>query len=202
MPVDRRDELWKAAYETWYFASYNHRIAETLLSRWQRIDDFTKVIVAITASGSAISGWALWNVAGFKMVWIVIAALGAVLSVVGGALGIPTRLKIWGESKADFLGLQMDLETFRYEMSFDPEFEVHAFAERFVECRKRFAAALQRIKNDVLSTSRLARKCQSELNEQLGYLTMDQKGAVNERNKGNATSAATAATAQADEMAS
>ena len=46
-------ELWKAVFETFYDASYNEAVADTLVSRWQVVDDLSKILVAVTASGSA-----------------------------------------------------------------------------------------------------------------------------------------------------
>jgi hypothetical protein len=167
MAVDPRDELWKAVYDTWYLAAYNEQIAEALVARWQRVDDWTKVLTAITASGSAIAGWALWNEAGFKTLWVVIAGIGAVASIVGSALGTPSRLKDWGDSKREFTVLKLDLETFQYEMRINPEFDIEAFTKRFNDYRARLADAICRIKNDILSTSRFAINCQTALDERL-----------------------------------
>jgi hypothetical protein len=54
MDFDPRDELWNAAFNTYYDAYYEEIAADKMISRWQILDELTKVLVALTASGSAM----------------------------------------------------------------------------------------------------------------------------------------------------
>ena len=54
-------------------------------------------------------------------------------------------------------------------MNIDPEFSVDAMKQDFLELRKRFTEALQRNRNDLLFTNRLAARIQDELDQKLGH---------------------------------
>jgi hypothetical protein len=167
MDFDPRDELWNAAFNTYYDAYYEEIAADKMISRWQILDELTKVLVALTASGSAISGWALWSDVNFKYIWIVMAGTGALLALIHSTLGVPGRLKDWGEIKRWFAIIRIDLETFRYQMTVDPEFSVDNFSKNFIDYRRRYGEGVQRLKNDILRTNRLERKSQTDLNERI-----------------------------------
>ena len=51
--MGNRDELWKATWETLYDASYYEVLFSEVLKRWQAFDFITRLLVAVTASGSA-----------------------------------------------------------------------------------------------------------------------------------------------------
>lgn len=165
---DPRDELWRASYETFYFAYYFEILSDRMVNRWQVLDVVTRVIVALTASGSAISGWALWNNPSFRLIWIVIAGIGACLAIVHTSLGVPGKLKDWGEGKRWFAEIRIELETLRYRMRIDPKFPIEEYTREFIDCRERYGAGVQLIKNDIIWTRRLGSHAQSELDDRLG----------------------------------
>jgi len=93
MATDARDELWTATFDTYYDAYYEELLAAALVRRWQRVDAFTKVLVALTASGSAVAGWTLWSQPGFKTSWTFIAGIAALLSILHSTLNVADRVK-------------------------------------------------------------------------------------------------------------
>jgi hypothetical protein len=139
MPYDPRDQLWEGSFETLYHVFYEEYITWGLINQWQKIDEITKVVVALTASGSAVAGWTLWNEPYFKTIWASIAGFAAVLSIIHTALRVPERIKEHGEAKLQLINLRIDLETFRYRMCIDPNFSIESFTQEFVEYRKRYA---------------------------------------------------------------
>ena len=167
MSQDGRDEIWNASFNTLYTAYFQELLADTVVARWQWLDETTKVLVAATASGSAVSGWALWSNAGFKYVWLGIAGVSALLAIIHTALAVPNRIKDHGDLRRSFAGLCNELETFRYRMQIDTQFSVQEFTKEFVELRRRFGEATQHLRNDILVTRRLLRNCQAQLNERL-----------------------------------
>ena len=160
---EQRDRLWESVFDTYYDTYFEEIVADYVSNRWMLVDSTTKVLVAITGSGSAISGWALWNTPGFKFIWIILAGLGAILAIANTALGVPGRLNEWIESKQVFTSLRIDLETLRYLMKINPDFSTKDFTNRFIEHRQRFSDASQKVKNDLCKTSRLKNKAQREL---------------------------------------
>lgn len=167
MEADTRVELWGASFETFYDSYYEELLADSLINRWQLLDETAKVLVALTATGSVVSGWALWNQAYFKMIWSIVAGFAAILAILHPALRVPSRLTDWGEVKLYCAALRIDLETFRYRMQFDPEFPVTPFSDEFVAYRKRYGEGIQRLKNDILRTKRLQIRTQGELNQRI-----------------------------------
>ncbi len=167
MPTDPRDELWEASFDTYYVVHYEELLADRLIDSWQKVDEITKVLVALTASGSAVSGWALWAEPHFRRIWVIMASIAAVLSIVHTALSVPGRLKDHGETKRRFASLRTDLETFRYRMRIDANFPIEEFTQEFVEYRRRFSDSVQLRKNDILRTNRLENKVQKQLDIRL-----------------------------------
>jgi hypothetical protein len=174
MALDPRDSLWDATFDTYYDAYYEEIAADALINRWQLLDEVAKVVVALTASGSAVAGWALWNDPAFRTFWVVLAGLGAILAIVHATLGVPGRLKTWGEIKRAFVTLRIDLETFRYRMEADPAFDVGTFQQQFEQYRKRYTEAMQQLQNDILLTSRLENAAQDDLNARVKDKTAEQ----------------------------
>jgi hypothetical protein len=109
MAFDPRDELWEVTFETYYDAYYNEQLADYLINRWQRVDESTKVLSALTASGTAMSGWALWSQPSFHLLWALLAGVAALLTITHAALAVPGRLKDQAELKRRFASLRTDV---------------------------------------------------------------------------------------------
>jgi hypothetical protein len=168
-PSDDREELWSAAYETYYDCLFEELIADSLITRWGSVDEATKVLVMITASGSAVSGWALWNQTGYRLLWLGISGVAAFLSIAHTALGIPGRIKAHSEDKRRFAGLRTEMETFRYSMRVHRDgFNVEQFMDEFREYRRRYSEYVQLLSNDIARTQGLELKTQAEVNARLG----------------------------------
>lgn len=165
--MDERDELWNATFEVFYDSFYEELASEALIHRWQIVDDLTKVLVALTASGSALAGWTLWDAPGLRFVWSTLAGLAAALAIVHAALGIPGRLKNWTETKQCFIALRVDIDTFRALMRIEPDFSLSEFTSRFVGLRGSYKNAITRVNDDALRTQGLRVKVQNQLNARL-----------------------------------
>ena len=174
MPVDQREQLWEAVYDTYYEAYFQELFADDLVTIWRKIDEITKVCVAITATSSVVSGWVLWQTPTGYITWVVIAGIVAVLSIVHATLGVPAKLKDWGEVKQIYTALRVDLETLRHQMKIDTEFQLDEFKQKFINYRDRYRDGMQRIQNDMFRTLRRANKIQSSLNERLADLIIEE----------------------------
>ena len=89
----QRDQLWRVSFETFYRVYYAESLTNSLINSWQRWDEVAKFVIAITATTSAVSGWALWNLPQFKIVWSIIAGLGAIFAILHTNLKVSDRLK-------------------------------------------------------------------------------------------------------------
>ena len=167
MTFDPRDKLWEATYKTYYETFYLEIAAQSLIGRWQIVDDMTKVLVALTASGSTVSGWVMWENPNMRYAWLIIAGLSAVLAIVHSALSVSSRLKHWGEAKQLFASLRIDLETIMHRMTINPEFSLQEFTAEFNTNRKRYSEGVQKQVHDILWTENLERKSRGALQKRL-----------------------------------
>lgn len=165
---EAREELWSASFDTYYDSLFEELIADSLIARWDSVDAVTRILVMITVSGSAVSGWALWSQPGYRTLWLIVSGAAAILSIVHTALAIPGRIKAHAEDKRRFASLRTELETFRYKMRLRAEtFEVDKFTEDFLVFRKRYSEGIQLLANDVARTSGLEIATQNEVNARL-----------------------------------
>lgn len=154
--MDVRDELWNQVYDTYYECFFQELFGDYLVSRWRSIDDVTKILVALTATGSVASVWALWETNVGKVVWAAIAGFASFVSIIHSALGVPSKLSNWVETKQIFTALRIDLETMRHNMAMDPGFDYEAYARLYNEMRERYRDGMTRIQNDWFRTYRRA----------------------------------------------
>jgi hypothetical protein len=167
-----RDRLWEATFETYYDSYLQELCSVRLLERWEKFDDATKVLVALTASGSAIAGWALWNEPGFKYIWGILAGFAAVMSIVHAALKVPERLARHFDSKSEFSALRIALETFRHQMQIFPRFSVEDYNKQYLEYRERYQILVSKLRSDFLSTPAMVKAAQIDLNSKVRDLTL------------------------------
>ena len=163
----QRDQLWRVSFETFYRVYYAESLTNSLIKLWQRWDEVAKFLIAITATTSVISGWALWNQPGLKIVWSIIAGLGAIFAILHTNLKVPDRLTDLINAVQYLKGLRINLETFRYKMEVDPNFPIEQFNNEFLGYREQYSEGLKRLKNDILLTKRRRTKVQEELNIEL-----------------------------------
>lgn len=167
MEIDPRDTIWEKSFSTYYDCYFEEIVSERLVYRWGMLDDVTKVLVAITASGSVISGWALWNDPSFKIVWISLAGLGAFLSVIHATLNVQSKVKEWENLKKDFTGLRIKIETSRHKMEINPQFDINEYTKQYEEQRSKYSELMKRIGGDITRTTKFQTKAQNDLNLKL-----------------------------------
>ena len=141
--------------------------ADALVNRWQRVDELTKVLVALTATGSAVSGWALWQQGSFRAAWAVLAGLTAALAIVHTALGVAARVADWGRLKQYFVNLRLDLESFATRTAIGEGLSSDEWRRQLMVYRERYKQGLELVRNDFLYTSRLGKKITRRLASQL-----------------------------------
>ncbi len=71
--LGNREEVWSSAWNAYYDAYYYEIMISSLGQRWELLDTISKVLIALTASGSAIAGWELWGKDGYKVIWLALA---------------------------------------------------------------------------------------------------------------------------------
>lgn len=160
---DRLNSYWRLSYETLYEVIFQEGVSSALVERWRRIDILTNILVAVTASGSAIAGWAIWNQAGGRAAWAVMAGLVSVLSIIHGAVQVPTQLKEQDEFRRLFSRLRVDLETFRQKLMLEPG-KIETIDKSYIELRDRYADLIMRAPSSIINTRKLRIRVQQEIN--------------------------------------
>jgi hypothetical protein len=86
----RREQLWNAAYDLYYYVYFDELMSDALAGRWSRVDECAKGLLAVT---SAAASWALWQQSTFKPIWGIVAAVGALIAILHLTLGVTFRLR-------------------------------------------------------------------------------------------------------------
>jgi hypothetical protein len=164
-----------------YYQSYFQEIlSDALLTRWQRFDDFTKLIIAFTASSSAITGLIVYFSNGSNLnitwLWPLLSGIAALFAIFHKELAVPYRLRDHGENMRAFSSLRLDLETFRFLMQIDPEFSISEFTKNFEGFRKRYSEEYRRLRVDSFVTKGLKETCQDDLNQLIKPTTVQTNG--------------------------
>lgn len=157
-----KQDYWEASFKTYYKVYFQELASEELMRRWEFISILTSFLVAITASGSAMAGWALWTVPGWRLGWAIIAGLATVLSVAHGVMRVPQRIKEQESLRRVFRQLRIDVETFRQQLIIgirpvDPD-------RVFLELRNRYRDAIEPANPDLAFTRGCRCMIQNRLN--------------------------------------
>lgn len=149
--AENKESLRQSALQTYRDAYSNEVEAAILIGRWQKVDEVTKVLAALTSSSSAVAGWLVWKDDKAKNAWGILAGTASVLSIVHVALKVSDRVKDWSDTKGHFVRLRTELETFLYQMKVNPAFDLDEFMNRFAGLRTRFGEGVDRKKVDFLT---------------------------------------------------
>lgn len=163
-----RDELWGATWETFYDASYYEILFGSLLKNWQTFDFVTRLLVALTASGSAVAGWALWNDVNYKDYWVFAAGIASLLSIVHATLNTPDKVKNYAQLSNDIASVKLKYETLRQELKIFPEFDVEANFDKHKKLREEYQRVIESYSPDFLTTDSIRNNSQTLLNNKLG----------------------------------
>src|SRR6266478_8374838 len=76
---DAREALRQECWKAYYSAYYSQLLADLVAGRWQKLDQVSKLLIALFTTGSAIAGWSLWtNTGPGKVIWLIGAGIAAV----------------------------------------------------------------------------------------------------------------------------
>lgn len=164
-PEDIIKRLWDPTFQTLFKVRYQEKILSELADKWLRFDTVSNILVALTASGSAVAGWAVWHKEFGPIVWAIFAGLVSVLSIIHNGLQVPTRLKELIEFRREFTRLRIDLETFWWRLKWGyVEKEMLATYEKF---RGKYADLMNRGPSDIAETKKLRDRIDEEVKEEL-----------------------------------
>jgi hypothetical protein len=160
------NRYWEASFKTLYEAYFQELGSEALIGRWQWIDVVTGYALAATASGSAVTGWALWSSPSGKYFWAGVAGIAGVISIAHRVLTVPTRIKDQEELRQLFTVLRVDCETFRQRLVVGVEAAIAD--QEYQGLRTRLATSMVRTRPDIAFTKKLRKLVQCDLDRRLG----------------------------------
>jgi len=141
-------------------------ISSELLEKWQLVDTLVQIGIALTASGSAVAGWQLWEKPEMKIVWIVISCIISLVALSHKGFRVTDKIKTWGESKKAFTMLRNQLEILRYEVNTSFGKDPDNIDKRYREIMNSYAEEDAKIPDkDLLLTKSLEDKAFSRVYE-------------------------------------
>ena len=156
-------KLWEPTCNTLYDTYFQELSCEALMKFWEMFAFIAGFLTGITASGSAVAGWALWYKPGFKLCWAAMAGTAAVISIIHNLCQVPRRLKEQEKLRMEFCQLRIDLETFSYTLSMDTDEKT---AKKFFEdLRKRFSDSMGNAHPDIAFTKKMRYTVKAKLNK-------------------------------------
>lgn len=171
MGMDSRDVIWESTFDLYYDCYFQELLIYGLSGRWIKIDIVVRILMAATASGSTISGWALWEDPTYKTLWSFIACFTAILTIVYLTLNVAEKVKTYTQTHKDFLSLRHRLYQLRNDQAIDPDFPIEEMNDKLKEYRSEYSAICSQTSFDILKTTRLENTTQDEINSRLADIT-------------------------------
>lgn len=131
--------LLNDAFETWFNWGYQELISSELLEKWQLVDTFVQIGIALAASGSAVAGWQLWEKPAMKVAWAVVSGAVSIIALCHKGFQVTDKIRIWSEAKKAFTMLKNQLEILRYEVNTSFEQKRDSIDKRYLEIRNSYA---------------------------------------------------------------
>lgn len=134
-----REIVLNDAFKTWFNSRYQELISSELLERWQLVDTFVQIGIALAASGSAVAGWQLWEKPAMKIVWAVVSGAVSVIAFCHKGFRVTDKVRIWSESRKAFTMLRNQLEILRHEVNVSFEQNRDSIDKRYLEIMGSYA---------------------------------------------------------------
>ncbi|MCA3060739.1 MAG: hypothetical protein ING69_18115 [Rhodocyclaceae bacterium] len=163
-------DLWTAVHDAHYNCAYEELCSSFLVSRWRKIDTFSKFLTTSTASGSALAAWTIWtSSAEGAGVWAGVSGVAALFAVVHTSLGISERIKDDTLIYSTFQQLRIDLENFKIKMQLRNYDSLTQYRAEYLDIVGKFGKSWAPKRPDFTLSEARRRLLQQQLNKTLGY---------------------------------
>ncbi|HEX8475082.1 MAG TPA: hypothetical protein VF666_13715 [Pyrinomonadaceae bacterium] len=107
-PIDKNRERLKRVYDNYRTARMSREYYACRLSFFQNCNFWYEIVLAIGTSGSAISGWYVWQTATGKTVWAILTGAAALLAILKPALQLPKHIEQYSKLHTGYSSLSYD----------------------------------------------------------------------------------------------
>jgi hypothetical protein len=114
--MDKKQALWNEATRNYYQVFLQERIIDRLIIRWEHFDLIYKILIGLTTTGSAISGWMIWSEPEFRWLWLILTSVAPLLTVFYASASIDKELKKANRLLPNLTRLRGDYESIILEM--------------------------------------------------------------------------------------
>lgn len=163
--------LWDKVFEVYYDSFYEEMIAEALIKKWSVFDSMSKFLALITASGSTIAGISLWNDPEYKIIWVIISVLAALVVAANLSMKVAENLKHQMNTEKEFRDLRIAVETLRMKMEIENintgTCDSSNNYDQLMEYKNKYRELSCGIENDILKSKKFGYKIQKELDDRL-----------------------------------
>jgi len=167
MAIDPRDAIWNEAHQLLYNTSYTEELEAALLARWTWLDSVTKIAVAISSGGAALTGLVFWKNADYTFLWPLFTSGSALLAILSKELSVAKRLKIHATAVTELTALTNDIGSLIIRMKINTEFPIAEYEKKLLGLHGRYRVELGDFPYDMLLTEHLRAKTQRKLNRML-----------------------------------
>lgn len=167
MAIDPRDAIWNETHHLLYNASYTEELETALLARWTWLDSATKIAVAVSSGGAALTGLVFWKNSDYTFLWPLFSSISALLAIVSKELSVTKRIKVHAASVSALAALRTAIDSLIIRMKINAEFPVAEFEEKLLTLRDRYKVESDEFPYDLLLTERLRMWTQKKLNASL-----------------------------------
>ena len=166
---------WEEAFRYYSLAYYYELLSSSLMRRWNRWGGGTSFAVALTSSGSAISGWAVWhhNQAG-SIVWAILVGAASVLSIAQSRLSVQSHIKTQRRLRKRFATIRSALQIILSDIVSGKD--LAAIDKQLGTQRARYFALTASVDPDLAGTRALRERVKADRDVVLNELGFFEKG--------------------------
>lgn len=183
--VDGNSQVRLLIWNSMLSADLSNRYYGELTARYQSMDQWAKIFVAMTSS-TAVSGWAMWGRPGLDWVWQTASALATLVALALPILDPANSMKMANRLTGGWFSILKDYEMLWTQVHEKTEPEARKLCQRILEEEKRLVELESALKKD----RRLARRCEDEVRRSRGLPTSQMGGYCNAKRERAETTAA------------
>lgn len=168
MNTDEYPPLWSEIWCQYYQVCLQDFVLNRLVTRWFHIDIIFRYVIAITASGSAISGWILWQYPTGKTAWAILSSFSALISTFTIAIPVSNLIRDGISSYSETITLKNRFEILILEYKMDKGKNEESYKKELSQLMGDFTKVCKKTPWYPFVTPRFIERAKRDLNKELG----------------------------------